>query len=42
MYEAKNENKSWGDNVALTSLIFNGFWSSIYQIDREDSIESTG
>ena len=42
MYQGKNEFKRWGDNVALTSLICNGFERSLYQIDRDNSTESTG
>ena len=42
MYQAKNENKRWDDNMALPSLIFNGFKNSWYQIDKENSTESTG
>ena len=38
----KNINKIWEDNVGLTSFISKGFESSLYQIDREDSTESTG
>ena len=40
MYQAKIKRR--GDNVALTSLSFNRFYSSLYQIDRENATESTG
>ena len=34
--------KRWEDNRGLTSLISNGFERSLYQIDRDNSTESTG